>query len=270
MTHYMKLKEQSFSLISQGRKTIELRLNDEKRRQIKVDDIIEFTELSPANRKISVKVTAISHFRSFKELYSSMDPAGFGYYPNELSSDSYKDMYEYYSQKEQDKYGVIAIEFERIAHDIYVFPNRLFLEHVSIDEIIKMDGAVIACTSFPEVAKRYDKYPDDRKLVLFFDDTEEEDHINAFNSEIAKRIKEFFLNNCREVFELYVCCDGGESRSAAIAAVLNRYWFGCKADRSNLTYGRAISKTEKEIWEKYNPNKLVYELLSREFEFSIY
>ena len=43
MTHYMNLWDDSFQAIKEGWKTVEMRLNDEKRSIIDVDDIIEFT-----------------------------------------------------------------------------------------------------------------------------------------------------------------------------------------------------------------------------------
>ena len=60
MTHYMNLWDDSFQAIKEGWKTIEMRLNDEKRSMIKVDDIIEFTNTS-TQEKLSSKVkTSIS------------------------------------------------------------------------------------------------------------------------------------------------------------------------------------------------------------------
>lgn len=42
MKHEMKLKAQFFNYIKNGTKRIELRLNDEKRRKIKLGDTIKF------------------------------------------------------------------------------------------------------------------------------------------------------------------------------------------------------------------------------------
>ena len=44
MTHNMQLKPEPFAMIKDGTKTIELRLYDEKRRNIKVGDRIVFTD----------------------------------------------------------------------------------------------------------------------------------------------------------------------------------------------------------------------------------
>ena len=42
----MKLLPQYFNYIKNGTKRLELRLNDEKRKQLKINDIITFEELS--------------------------------------------------------------------------------------------------------------------------------------------------------------------------------------------------------------------------------
>ena len=44
MTHNMKLNDAPFETIKNGKKTIELRLYDEKRRKIKIGDTICFKE----------------------------------------------------------------------------------------------------------------------------------------------------------------------------------------------------------------------------------
>jgi ASC-1-like (ASCH) protein len=43
MKHEMKLNVEPFNKIKSGKKTIELRLNDEKRQLVKIKDLIEFT-----------------------------------------------------------------------------------------------------------------------------------------------------------------------------------------------------------------------------------
>ena len=43
MTHHMNLWDDSFQAIKEGWKTVEMRLNDEKRSIISIGDIIEFT-----------------------------------------------------------------------------------------------------------------------------------------------------------------------------------------------------------------------------------
>ncbi len=109
MKHYMKLKPFPFEMIKSGRKTIELRLFDEKRQKIKVGDDIEFTN-TQTGELITAEVTALHRFDSFEELYKCLPLLKCGYTDDNISSACYTDMNEYYSENEQEKYGVLGIE----------------------------------------------------------------------------------------------------------------------------------------------------------------
>ena len=106
--HRMKLKVSPFSKIQSGSKTIELRLNDEKRQQVQVGDFIEFTMLDDTTQKLTVRVTALHHFNSFAELYAVLPKEKLGYAPNETPDPNHMDAY--YSRDKQEKYGVLGIE----------------------------------------------------------------------------------------------------------------------------------------------------------------
>ena len=108
--HEMRLHNEPFVLIKNGTKTIELRLNDEKRRQIKVGDIITFTNRSN-NEQISTVVINLHKYDSFEELYKHFDKVEMGYAEDEPAES--KDMEVYYSKEEQDKYGVLGIEIRK-------------------------------------------------------------------------------------------------------------------------------------------------------------
>ena len=58
MRYQMKLRSQPFEMIRSGKKTFELRLYDEKRQQIKVDDEIEFSCADAEKEPFVVVVTA--------------------------------------------------------------------------------------------------------------------------------------------------------------------------------------------------------------------
>ena len=55
MKHEMKLNNGPFERIKNGTKTIELRLNDEKRQLLKIKDLIEFTNRTN-DEKILVEI----------------------------------------------------------------------------------------------------------------------------------------------------------------------------------------------------------------------
>ena len=67
-----------FSLIREGKKTIETRLYDEKRRKIAIRDIIEFSNINDPHQKITVKVTALLNYATFSDLFDSFPPKDFG------------------------------------------------------------------------------------------------------------------------------------------------------------------------------------------------
>ena len=111
MKHEMKLNNGPYMNIKNGTKTIELRLNDEKRQLLKIKDIIEFTNRQTLE-KILVEIEELHKYPSFEELYKHFDKISMGY--NENESANPKDMEEYYSKEEQDKYGVVGIQIKRI------------------------------------------------------------------------------------------------------------------------------------------------------------
>lgn len=109
MTHYLTLVDWAFTLIKNKEKTIEMRLNDEKRQNIKRFDEIEFTNLK-TNEKIYVWVKQLHPFKSFDELYAHFDKKALGYHEDEIALPS--DMEQFYSKENIEKYGVLGIEVE--------------------------------------------------------------------------------------------------------------------------------------------------------------
>ena len=108
MLHQMKLQPNPFRKIKSGSKTIELRLNDEKRQQVQVGDFIEFTMLDDTAQKLTVRVTAVHHFNSFAELYAALPKEKLGYTPDETPDPDHMDAY--YPREKQEEYGVLGIE----------------------------------------------------------------------------------------------------------------------------------------------------------------
>ncbi len=109
MTHNMKLWRDAFGNIADGSKTIELRLNDEKRQKINIGDTIVFN-CTKNNDIITAKVKALHKFADFKELYEHLPLDKCGYSKEELGTAHYTDMEQYYSKEEIAKYGALGIE----------------------------------------------------------------------------------------------------------------------------------------------------------------
>ncbi len=114
MTHNMKLWRDAFNHIADGSKTIELRLNDEKRQQISVADTIIFS-CTKSNDTITAKVKALHKFNDFKELYENLPLDKCGYSADELQNARYTDMEQYYSKEQIAKYGALGIELYEIS-----------------------------------------------------------------------------------------------------------------------------------------------------------
>ncbi|MGD9605373.1 MAG: ASCH domain-containing protein [Bacilli bacterium] len=107
--HNMNLWNDSFEAIRLKTKTIEMRLNDEKRRLINVGDLIEFTD-KQTNEKLKCLVINIYKYQDFYELYKHHDKISIGYSRNEIARP--EDMLEYYTANEIYKDGVLAIELK--------------------------------------------------------------------------------------------------------------------------------------------------------------
>ena len=102
--HSMRLQRQPFEAIRLEQKTIEMRLYDEKRRQIAVGDSITFR---CDGEELTVRVIALHRFPDFAALYGALPHS-------KLGSTDPKDMEQYYSKEEQRKYGVLGIEIKRV------------------------------------------------------------------------------------------------------------------------------------------------------------
>jgi ASC-1-like (ASCH) protein len=109
--HLMNLNQGPFDAIKSGRKTVEMRLNDEKRQMIKIGDLIRFTN-TVTDEKLTVKVVDRIVYPSFFELYSAYDKTSIGYGECERADPS--DMLEYYAEDRIKKYGALALVIELI------------------------------------------------------------------------------------------------------------------------------------------------------------
>ena len=109
--HAMKVQTKYYNLLKSGIKTIELRLWDEKRRQIQVGDQITFSDLSNSDDTFIAQVLALHHANSFDKLCDIIQPAQAGFSTKEELVDC---LQEFYTPENQKKYGVVGIEIKRI------------------------------------------------------------------------------------------------------------------------------------------------------------
>lgn len=103
MIHMMKLNPEPFERVKSGTKTIEYRLNDEKRQKVKAGDIIIFNN---EDLQIEVKVTEVIYAHNFSELRTVLYNAGYIKNFNEFDPAA---MRKYYSIDDEHKYGVVGI-----------------------------------------------------------------------------------------------------------------------------------------------------------------
>jgi ASC-1-like (ASCH) protein len=108
--HKLNVKEKYYNMLKQGTKIIELRLYDEKRKNIKIGDSIEFSNVSDANDKFTAQVINLHRANNFSELCKNIDchNAGFAT-PKELVNV----LEEFYSLDRQQEFGVVGIEIRK-------------------------------------------------------------------------------------------------------------------------------------------------------------
>ncbi len=103
--HHMHLHGEPFRLIKSGSKTIEIRLNDEKRQLLKVGDEIILESRESSGEAIRVRVIALEYHKTFKDAFYAYLPTAYG----ATSQDDYIDMYQYYSKDDEVAQGAVAI-----------------------------------------------------------------------------------------------------------------------------------------------------------------
>lgn len=113
MIHRMRLHTEPFLQIEEGKKTIELRLNDEKRQKINVGDEIVFVRIGSDNH-LKATVKKLHKFSDFKSLYENLPLDKCGYSDEEVLSASFTDMEEYYDKEDIKKYGALGIELTNV------------------------------------------------------------------------------------------------------------------------------------------------------------
>lgn len=109
----MRLHEEPFMLIKNGIKDIEYRLNDEKRKDIKVGDTITFYKRPEEKEMIKVEVIERREYKTLLEMYEDTFDR-YLYQNYKTPEDAVLDT-PYYSEDEVKKYGCVAIIFKKIS-----------------------------------------------------------------------------------------------------------------------------------------------------------
>ena len=113
MNHNMKLHPKYFECILNGTKRIELRLNDEKRRLIKIGDLITFYKMPEEKESLTVKVVGLLRYDSFEDILNDYDISLVGD-KDDTKEELINVLNNFYTKEEQEKYGVLGIKIEKI------------------------------------------------------------------------------------------------------------------------------------------------------------
>lgn len=100
-----------FEIVKQGQKDIEVRVNDLKRRKLKVGDTLIFLKRPLEEERIVKTVKNLQYYDSFEELLNHYEMRQI--YLEEYTKEQYLQlMTRFYTEEEVREYGVVAIIFE--------------------------------------------------------------------------------------------------------------------------------------------------------------
>ena len=113
MTHEMKLQPKYFDYILNGTKRIEIRLNDEKRKKIKLGDKIKFLKETDLKESFEAQVIGLLKYNSFKELLRDYDISILSE-ANMTKDELISTLEQFYTKEKQKQYDVLGIRIELI------------------------------------------------------------------------------------------------------------------------------------------------------------
>lgn len=200
-----KITEQVYNWIISGTKRVEVRLYNDKARQIKVDDIINFTVLDNNMKSIRVKVTNLYIHKNIHSLLKEVDIKSIA----DVAENTLEEMlYEIFGEEEVKNHNIIGIKFEVIEEnkDILIdleIDKKPYIKELTDDKIINLTGQSGAGKSY--YAKQ--NFNNDEYLVIDTDEIFSEErfaHSSGINRELGEmfRQKYKYLPNCGDDFDL--------------------------------------------------------------------
>ncbi len=108
MIYRMGLYGENFSLIKEGKKVVEVRLNDEKRRRIKVGDTIHFIKVPNQDETLQVEVLELKIYDTFQAMYEDIPFNHFGC-EDWTMKEMVEGTYEIYTPEQEKEWGAVAI-----------------------------------------------------------------------------------------------------------------------------------------------------------------
>ena len=110
MVHELHLHDQPFRKIAEGRKTLEVRLRDEKRRALGVGDTLRIINRTNGSVLLA-DIGALIPAGSFTRLLEELTPQAQG---SDTLEKALAELYEYYDPLQEDALGVLGI----VMHDV--------------------------------------------------------------------------------------------------------------------------------------------------------
>ena len=108
----MHLESEIFDLVNNNIKDIEVRINDGKRRKLKIGDIITFKNRGNDDT-IDVKIINLEYFSSFNECINNYDLKRL--YNDKITKEEFLNLlYKFYTKDDEKEYGVVAIIFKKV------------------------------------------------------------------------------------------------------------------------------------------------------------
>lgn len=125
----MSIEDDLFEKIKVGSKTVEMRIFDDKSKQVDIGDYIEFVKKSDDHERVIRRVKDLHPWESFQKAFESVSfqnkkrIVGLRFSPRQLGAPENSTlksliewMYQYYDKKQEEKYGVIAFTLEEPKH----------------------------------------------------------------------------------------------------------------------------------------------------------
>src|SRR5699024_4485259 len=108
MIHRMGLYDIPFNAIKSGEKTVEVRLNDEKRRKLNIGDKIEFTVVPDQDETLLVEVKGLKEYNTFKDMYEAITAKALGAVGDSIEK-MVENTFEIYTAEREKEWGTLAI-----------------------------------------------------------------------------------------------------------------------------------------------------------------
>ena len=111
MKYIMKLNPKYFEFMKNGTKRLEIRLNDEKRKNLKIGDVIVFQKEPELKEELYTQIVNLRVKRNFKELIENLEISEYSD-KSESEQNFLHDLHKFYTKEQEEKYGVVGIQIK--------------------------------------------------------------------------------------------------------------------------------------------------------------